>query len=288
VPLPAPSPMAPGDLKKPIFDTRTPVYDTAHAEEKSANTVVAEVEGRAITLADVSDAIQELPANVQALPFADLFPGMVGKLIRQQALVIRAQQQALDENPAIRRKIKAVADRVLADEFLHHEITPTISEPALLARYNKEVAGKPGPVEVHVWLMMARTEEVAAALIAEVRAGADFATLAKRSSQDTSAPAGGDLGFVRREGLNPEVGSVAFSLQPGQVTPFPVRSAGAWFVVKVEDRRQLAATTFSQERDRLERAMLREGVGDVVTRSLVGMTVREYTINGKETTGGTE
>lgn len=281
-----PSPLAPGDLKRPIFDTQTPVYEATHQQEKSANTVVGEVDGRAITLADVSDAIKEMPASVQSLPFADLFPGILGKLIRQQALVIKAQQQALDEDPAIRRKVKAAADQVLANEYLHHEIQPTISEQALLDRYNKEIVGKPGPVEVHVRLIMAPTQEAAAALITELNGGADFATVARRSSQDTTAPAGGDLGWVRLDGLNAEVGSVAFSLQPGQITPFPVRSAGAWFIVKSEDRRQLPASSFAQERGQLEQALLREGVGDVVTRALAGITVREYNISGKETSGG--
>ena len=238
VPKPDPSPLAPGDLKRPIFDTQTPVYDEAHAQEKSAGTVVAEVDGRAVTLGDVGDAIKELPANLAARPFADLFPSVLAKLVRQQALVIRAHQQGLDEDPAVQRKVKAAADQALANELLHHEIARTITEQALLDRYNKDIAGKPGPEEAHVRVIMTPTREAATALIAELRSGADFATVAKRSSQDTTASIGGDLGYVQLGGLNAEVGAVAFSLQPGQFTPFPVSSAGAWFIVKVEDRRQ--------------------------------------------------
>src|SRR5947209_5471605 len=68
-----PSPFAPGDLKTPIFDTRTPVYAAAGEQANSAKTIVAEVDGRAITLGDVADAIAELPALTRNLPFADLF-----------------------------------------------------------------------------------------------------------------------------------------------------------------------------------------------------------------------
>jgi peptidyl-prolyl cis-trans isomerase C len=281
-PKPDPSPLAPGDLKRPIFDTQTPVYDAAHVQEKSASTVVAEVDGRAVTLGDVGDAIKEMPASMSAMPFADLFPGVLAQLVRQQALVIRAQQQALDEDPAVRRKVKAAADRVMANELLHQEISRTVTEQALLDRYSKEIAGKPGPVEAHVRVIMAPTEEAATGLIAELRGGADFATLAKRSSLDTTAPVGGDLGYVRLDGLNAEVGAVAFAMQPGQFAPFPVRSAGAWFVVKVEDRRQRATPPFAEVRGRLEGEMLREGVPDVVTRALAAVTMREYNINGKE------
>jgi peptidyl-prolyl cis-trans isomerase C len=281
-PRPDPSPLAPGDLKRPIFDTQTPVYDTANAQEKSAGTVVAEVDGRAVTLGDVADAIKQLPPSMAAIPFNDLFPSIVSNLVRQQALVIRAQQQGLDEDPVIRRKVKAATDLVMANAVLQRELEPTISEQALLERYKQEYAGKPGPDEVHIRVIMARTEDAATALISELRGGADFAALARRSSVDTTAAAGGDVGFVRRDGVTPEVGAAAFALPPGQFTPFPVLSNGSWFIVKVEERRQGSAPGFAAVRNKLEQAIMTEGVPDVVAKAMAGVTVREYSINGKE------
>jgi peptidyl-prolyl cis-trans isomerase C len=284
-PPPDPSPFSPGDLKRPIFDTKTPTYDTGDAEAKSANIVVAEVDGRTITLGDVRDAIAALAPTIKNLPFDDLFPGVLHKLIVQQALVIRAQRQALDEDPVVRRAIRAASDQVMVNALLEHEISRSITEEALLARYNKDVAGKPGPEEVHVRVIMVPTEQAANGIIAELRGGADFATLAKRSSTDGSAPAGGDVGFVVRETLTPEVGAVVFAMQPGQFTPFPVLSAGAWFVLKVEERRQQAPPPFSVERENLRQVMLREGVADVAKAAMANVTVREYDFTGKETDG---
>lgn len=282
---PGASPFAPGDLKRPIFDTQTPSYNVAGAQAKSANTVVAEVDGRAVTLGDVGDAISELPVTVRGLPFADLFPGILAQLIGQQALVIRAQRQALDEDPVVRRKIKATSDRVMANALLEQEISRSITEAALLERYNKDFAGKPGPEEVHVRVIMTPTEKEATDIIAELRGGADFATLAKRSSKDTTAAAGGDAGFVALDGLTPEVGAVVFSMQAGQFAQFPVRSVGAWFVLKVEERRHQATRGFSAVRESLHQTMLREGVADVLRAAMADVTVREYDVTGKETDG---
>jgi peptidyl-prolyl cis-trans isomerase C len=281
-PPPDPSPLAPGDLKRPVFDTQTPVYDTTGKQAKSASTVVAEVDGRSVTLGDVADAIRDLPSSVSALPFEELYPGILAQLVRQQALVIRAQQQALDEDPAVRRRVKAAADRVMANELLNREITGTITEQALLDRYNKEIAGKPGPEEVRVRVIMVPTEEQAMAVIGELRGGADFATVAKRVSKDTTAQVGGDLGFQQLNGMTAEIGAVAFALTPGQFAPYPVRSAGAWFVVKTEDRRRQPPPSFAEARAQLTQEMLREGVPEVVTKALAQATVREYDINGKE------
>ena len=254
-----PSPFAPGDLKRPIFDTQTSIYGRADQQEKSAGTIVAEVDGRPVTLSDVAEAIKKLPAGVSSLPFADLFPGVLHKLIIEQALVVRATQQGLDEDPTVRRKVKAAVDQVMADEVLRQELTSKITEKALLNRYDREIAGKPGPDQVHVRVIMLPTEEAASSIIAELRSGADFATLARRSSTDTTAQVGGDLGFLSRDALSVEIGAVAFAMQPNEVAPFPVRSAGAWFVVKAEERRKSSTPSFAAVREQLLQELIREG-----------------------------
>jgi len=269
---PEPSPAAPGDLTKPTFDVTTPLYDVANSMEKSANTVVAEVDGRAITLGDLGDAIRELPGTLSALPFEQLYPIVLEQLIRQQALVIR-------------RKVKAAADRALANALLRKEAGDSIKETDLLARYKQEYANKPGPEEVHVRVIMAPTEAEAAALLTEVKGGADFATVARRASKDTTAPVGGDLGFLRRDRLNPEIGAVAFALQPGQIADFPIVSNNSWFVVKSEERRQQPPPLFAEVREQLFQAMVRERVPGIIKAAVSGVVVREYNISGKEAEG---
>ena len=170
---PGASPFAPATLKAPIFDTQTPNY-TGAAPPAGSGVVVAEVDGRAVTLGNVGDAIAELPPTVQALPFNDLYPGIIDQLVRQQALVIRAQQKAVDEDPVVRRKIKAATDRVLANALLEQEIATTITEAALLQRYNRDYAGKPGPDQVHVRVIMLATQHEAMDIIAALHNGADL------------------------------------------------------------------------------------------------------------------
>lgn len=278
----APSPVAPGDLSKPVFDTKTPVYDSIERLGKAASTVVAEVEGRAITMGDVGDAIRALPPAVANLPLNTLYPNVLEQLIRQEALVVRAQQQGVDEEPTIRRKVRAAADRQLAEEYLHEEIFKGITEAELLDRYNVDIAGRPGPEEVWVRVILTRTEKEAQDLIAEIHGGADFAAVARRASKDPTAPNGGDLGFTTREGLNPEVGAVAFSLPTGQVAPYPVRCAAGWFVVKVEERRPSPTPSFVSAREQLTQTLLREGMVPFATATLKGLKVRKYDMVGDE------
>jgi len=282
---PSPSPLAPGDGNRPIFDTTRRDYDAANAASKARETVVAEVDGRAITLSEVADRIRSLPQNIANLPYEVLFPNMVEHLIRREALIVRAARKGYDADPEIKRRVKAAADEVLANETVTREVSETITEARLLERYRRDYEGKPGPEEVHVRIMLTMTEPEAAALIAKVKAGAAFAAVAKQFSTDSSASVGGDLGFLPRDGLNVEVGAVAFALSPGEMSAYPVRAPTGWFVVKVEARRKQPTQPFAAVRETIRQALLREGAFARIKAALADVIVREYSMAGKEGIG---
>lgn len=77
----------------------------------------------------------------------------------------------------------------------------------------------------------------AEALLARVKAGEDFAALAKKSSDDPgSAPQGGDLGLFARGRMTPTFEDVAFTLEPGQVSEI-VETPFGLHIIKVEEHK---------------------------------------------------
>ena len=78
----------------------------------------------------------------------------------------------------------------------------------------------------------------AEALLASLRNGADFATLAQQHSEDTATAAqGGDLGYFPRGQMVPPFEEMAFSLPVGQVSDV-VRTPFGWHILRVEDKRE--------------------------------------------------
>lgn len=123
---------------------------------------------------------------------------------------------------------------------------PDPPQPQLTPR--EKAARQAGPVEVtdsHVRHILVRVTPVFSDAQAKARiddlyrrlqSGEAFADVALKYSQDSSAPLGGDIGWITPGQADPAFEQAVASLQPGQVSA-PVRSQFGWHIIEVLDRR---------------------------------------------------
>ena len=245
--------------------------------------VVAKVDGAPIHLSDLQDAAQSLPENLRGMPQQTLLPLLLDQVIDGRALVAEARKSGLDKDPAVQRQVAAAEDRALQNAMLTTEVTPTITDDALHARYNQEYAGKPGEEEVHARHILVDNEADAKKIIAELKGGADFAALAKQYSKDPSgAKDGGDLGFFKKDEMVPEFADAAFALKPGQTSPEPVHTQFGWHVIQVIERRNAAPPTFDQARDELREKMIQQGVQKAVAKARASASIEKFNLDGSQ------
>ncbi len=88
----------------------------------------------------------------------------------------------------------------------------------------------------------------------KARGQADFAGLAKEFSQDSSGPAGGELGWFGAGQMVPEFEQAAFALGKGEVSDV-VRTQFGLHVIKVEDVREAGLPPFEQVRGQVAERM---------------------------------
>ncbi len=99
----------------------------------------------------------------------------------------------------------------------------------------------------------ASSEKVAAArekiesILAELKAGADFAEVAKKRSEGPSGPSGGSLGTFGRGQMVPPFEEAAFSLEPGELSDI-VRTQFGFHIILVHDREEGREQTFDEVR----------------------------------------
>jgi peptidyl-prolyl cis-trans isomerase D len=89
-------------------------------------------------------------------------------------------------------------------------------------------------------------------LAKQAKAGADFAGLAKKHSQDDSNNTkGGDLDFFGRGAMVPEFDKVAFSMQPGQVSDV-VKTEFGYHVIKLTEKRAATQRPLAEVQAQIE------------------------------------
>jgi peptidyl-prolyl cis-trans isomerase D len=94
-------------------------------------------------------------------------------------------------------------------------------------------------------------------VLREARAGADFAELARKYSDDKTARAGGDLGMFRKDEMVPEFADAAFALKVGQVSGI-VRSPFGLHIIKVTGDQPEQKKPFEQVKAQIEQKLKAE------------------------------
>jgi parvulin-like peptidyl-prolyl isomerase len=119
----------------------------------------------------------------------------------------------------------------------------------LLAELTKDIP----QTEEQVWArhILLATETEAKAAYSLLQQGADFAQLARTSSEDTgSGASGGDLGWFGKGAMVPEFESAAYSLEVGEISE-PVKSDFGYHIIQVLGHQELPldATQLEQKKD---------------------------------------
>ena len=153
----------------------------------------------------------------------------------KDALETYLKQQGLD-----RESFEAqVKDQLIINKFrekLTQDVKVTEDEVKKYYEENKKMFELPSK-EIRASHILVDTEEEAKELLAQIKAGADFAELAKKYSKDPgSKDQGGDLGYFSKGKMVPEFEKAAFALKPGSVSDV-VKSEYGYHIIKVTGER---------------------------------------------------
>ena len=148
---------------------------------------------------------------------------------------------------------------------LQDEAKAALSDQALHQTYDDAVRSMGGQEEVRARHILVDSEDEAKSVLDQLKAGGDFATLAKDKSKDPGGAAGGDLGYFTKEQMVPEFAEVAFKMYPGQVSN-PVKTQFGWHIIKLEDKRTRNPPEFEKVKDQIETYLARKAQSDFIAK----------------------
>ncbi len=182
----------------------------------------------------------------------------------RRVLAQRARDEGLQDQELIAINLRLLEERVLSDAYMAKVARAAVPDDATLEKLAAteykafpERFERPEQVHVrHILIVPANdpsARQNAESLLAELKAGGDFAKLALKYSADApSAGKGGDLGYIVRGKTVAPFEAAAFALkEKGQLSDI-VETQYGYHIIRLEDRLDKAPQSFDDVKGQLK------------------------------------
>jgi peptidyl-prolyl cis-trans isomerase SurA len=166
--------------------------------------------------------------------------------LREQIILARLMNQA------VRSRVSVDAGEVEAYYRAHRD---EFNQPAQVRVRHIFFRLEPGATRPQADAVQAHAAQV----LEEAKNESDFSALARRYSEDATAPNGGDLGLIGRGQALPEFEEAIFALKEGDISDV-IRTPNGLHIVKVEAFAKGSERPFSEIKAEIERRLLQEKI----------------------------
>jgi len=139
---------------------------------------------------------------------------------------------------------------------IHDILKNTVSDDELKAYYNEHKEEFRIPEKVQLKHILVQNEATANKVVNLLSQGEKFSDLARKFSIDSSKKDGGNLGFIEKGKLPPEVDKIAFSLNPGKTSGI-IKSKYGYHIIKVEQKIPSEIPSFEKKKDDIKEMILK-------------------------------
>ena len=163
----------------------------------------------------------------------------VDRWINRELLYQEAKRLGLDESEELRWELELVEKEFLIQKLLERTFAQKvqITEEEIASNYeNNKDSFIVDEEEVRAFHILTKSKETADLALREIQAGRSFDEVVRERSVGIFRERGGDMGYIRRGDVIPEVARYAFRLQEGQVSPV-FQSNYGYHILKIVKKR---------------------------------------------------
>jgi parvulin-like peptidyl-prolyl isomerase len=268
------------------------------------NRIVATIDGQKLTAKQADDLLKPFPPE-QRKQFESNLSSAIQQIYTQHQLADAARKLSLEQQSPWKEQLELTREGVMARAYITHMSEAASKGPAEdpqkyydahqtefdTAKLSGIFVGfNPPGTPAANGAPNSRTEEQARDkandLEKKLKAGGDFAALARSDSEHQSASKGGDLGSYPindpQVQIPPDVKTAVAKLQPGQITE-PVRIPNAFLIVKLDAREKV---TFEKAKDGIVQKLQNERTQGAVKKELDKYTIHVEDTDFFETANG--
>lgn len=239
---------------------------------------VARVNGVPITQEALDQAVRASKAPDTPALRTTLRNELIARELFRQA----AEQGNYASHPDVKAALDQVRTNLIVQAYLRDQIkSAPVSDADVKAQYDRIVAGL-GENEYQPSAIAVKDADTAQKVLDALKKGGDFAQLAKQYSQGPNAAQGGKLGWIsfktpiqagQTQNWPQPLAEALVKLPQGAVSDAPVQINGAWWILRVDQKRPTQVPQFDQAKDQL-RKQLEQVAATKATTELVMSLMR--------------
>lgn len=190
-------------------------------------------------------------------------------LVISEALAQEAKKAKLDKDADIKRALDTAQRKLLAEAYMVKQLQANpVTEADAKAEYERQVGlTKDGrnSVEYKASQIVVKDEASAQEAIKRLKAGEDFAKVAKEMSIDpTAKQRAGSLPWSLPDQFIKPLGDIVTNLEKGQVVNAPIQSPLGWHIILLEDSRPFKAPSFEESKGRMMQTLLERKKQEII------------------------
>ncbi|MGE5445344.1 MAG: peptidylprolyl isomerase [Ignavibacteriales bacterium] len=254
---------------------------------KGGSAVVAKVGREEITKEDLIKSLENVPPNQRIIYLSSpqKLKEYLDSYINQIILYKEAERKGIDRREDIKENLERYRRRLLIQAIGQEMGGQKISEEDIKNYYNPNSKNLEQIRISHVFITAKGITKDEARAKAELvakraRAGEKFENLVDQFSEDsTSKKRGGDIGYISRERLSPEIENKIFSLKEGEISD-PIETENGFHVIKVTEGAKVPP--LDQVKGRIEIDLKKRAFSEYTKRLREKMGVEIFEDNLKE------
>jgi len=148
-----------------------------------------------------------------------------------------------------------------------------VSDEEAKKYYEKNAARFKQPEGVKLRLLSTKDEKKARDILAMLKSGDDFSELAYNMSEDSYREKSGDVGYMHKGRMLPEIEDAAFKLKIGETSDV-INAENNWYIIKLEDRKPEHQMSFEEVRDKLKKDLEKERTKELNDKWIAGLRAK--------------
>lgn len=182
------------------------------------------------------------------------------ELIARELFVQEAEKKGLPRNADVQRQLENVRQDILIRALIrdHLKANP-VKDDEIKAEYEK-IRKQAGDKEYRARHILVDSEDEARGIIEQLKKGAKFEELAKKSKDTGSAQSGGDLDWNTPQTFVKEFSEAMVKLDKGKLTDTPVKTQFGYHVIRLDDTREAKAPPLEEVRPQIQQEIERRRV----------------------------